>query len=389
MDVNLVNQLLSDMNSSNFTFIIGSGASRKSGISTGTDLAYNWLGHLINMAGTPPDESFERLKTQIANGRLRELNMAELTSIFGSERIIEILRTDYDSKCTWPMILKVLCFGVQKNYFRIASYLGKHKADLLHSSIIEEMQGKKASSGYFHLAKIMQGGANVYSNRNIVITTNFDDLLQQALYKIFDNGHKTPAIVSHSALAHQIVSMDINAQPVIFKIHNDIYFYPLNTEFEVTYYSEDVKQALKKLITKRMILVVGYSGAKDNLMEYLIHYDEQLTIYWGYYEKPPDSEKFKELSTSHHHVILFKAGDFDRFMEYLATSLLSPTGIGYSKINISDTCMNNTAVNTDRESGLEPENIDNTIIRMQKLSAQEELGLTRFILGGNCDGKIN
>lgn len=384
MDVNLVNQLLSDMNSCNFTFIIGSGASRKSGISTGTELAYNWLGHLINMAGAPPDKLFVQLKEQIDNGRLRELNNVELMSIFGPEKIIELLCADYDSKCTWPMILKILCSGVQKNYFRIASYLSKHKAELLHTSIIKEMQGKIASPGYFHLAKIMQGGHNIYSNRNIVITTNFDDLLQQALYKNFDKGHKTPAIVSHSALAHQIVSMDVNAQPIIFKIHNDIYFYPLNTEFEVTYYTEDVKNALKKLISKRMILVIGYSGAKDNLMEYLIHYEEQLTIYWAYYDTPPDSEKFKELSASHHRVIPFKAGDFDNFMEYLSTPLLFPLNtLNAPKTIVSEGYKTNSGFGSEKQKDLEPEEIDNRINRIQKLSAQEELGLTRFVLGGN------
>ena len=95
-----------------------------------------------------------------------------------------------------------------------------------------------------------------------------------------------------------------------------------------------LKNALGKLISNRILLVLGYSGAKDNLMEYIINYKNQLTIYWGFYEKSPDSEKFKELCDSPHHVIPFKAGDFDEFMGYVAARLYSiPTG---SKINQAD-----------------------------------------------------
>lgn len=369
MDVEIIGRLLSDINCHNVTFIIGAGASMKSGICTGTELAYGWLTHLINMAGIPSDSKFLKLKEEIDNGNLKTLSSFELGNLFGYPELFELVNREFDSKCTWNAILKILCNGVGKSYFRIASYLTKQQPNLLQSSILEAMQGKIASTGYIELARMMQAGSN-YSSKNIVITTNFDDLLQQALYKNFDIGHRTPVVISHKSMARQVELIDIGVQPIIFKVHHDFLFEPLNTEYEVMYYSEEVKNALGKLISNRILLVLGYSGAKDNLMEYIINYKNQLTIYWGFYDKSPDSEKFKELCDSLHHVIPFKAGDFDEFMGYLAARLHSiPTD---SKINQVDDRPAGQPISSDDLTG------DKNKISFKQKPARDELGLTRF-----------
>lgn len=372
MDIENINRLLFDINCHNVTFIIGAGASMKSGICAGTELAYGWLTHLINMAGIPSNNEFLKLKEQIDNGNLKTLGLSELSKLFGYPTLLDLLNREFDSRCTWNAILKILYKGVGKSYFRIASYLAKQQPSLLQSSILETMQGKLASTGYIELARMMQMRSN-YSSKNIVITTNFDDLLQQALYKNFDIGHRTPLVISHKSMARQVELIDIGVQPIIFKVHHDFLFEPLNTEYEVMHYSEEVKNALGKLISNRILLVLGYSGAKDNLMEYIINYKNQLTIYWGYYDEIPDSEKFKELCASLHHVIPFKAGDFDKFMSYIAAQLqLSPTD---SKINLFDERTVGHSIPLDDLTGDK-----NKISFKQKLAkpARDELNLTRF-----------
>lgn len=370
MDIQKINQLLSDMNCHNITFIIGSGASMQSGICTGTELAYEWLEHLINMAGIPSENKFLRLKEAIDNGNLRKLRLRELLNLFEQDEFFEILNSDFDSRCTWNMILKILFSGVGKNYFRIAGYLTRQQPELLQSSILEEMQGKVASSGYRELARMMQMKSN-YSSKNIVITTNFDDLLQQALYKNFDTGHMTPVVISHKSLAHQIELMDVSVQPIIFKVHHDFLFEPLNTEHDVMYYSKDVRNALGKLISNRILLVLGYSGEKDNLMEYIIRYENQLTIYWGFYDTYPDSEKFKELCDGHHHVIPFKAGDFDGFMGYIAPLLQTST-----VLNGANKRRNIIIGQEEQSDGFSVSK--NTEDSIKKKTARDELGLKRF-----------
>ena len=197
--------------------------------------------HLINMAGNPPSDPFLKLKQQIDDGLLADINYHKLAELFDNDELYAILTSDFESKCTWKMIVKILLWGVEKNYFRIASYLTSQQPGLLQASILEAMQGKIASSGYFRLAKMMQE-CSTYSSKNIVITTNFDDLLLQALYKNFETGHRTPIVISHRALAHQIQLIDISKNPIIFKVHHDFLFEPLNTEYDVMHYTEDVKK---------------------------------------------------------------------------------------------------------------------------------------------------
>lgn len=373
MDIENINRLLADLNCHNVTFIIGAGASMKSGICSGTELAYAWLTHLINMAGTPSDNRFLKLKEQIDGGNLKNLGAYELSKLFDSPELFELVSRDFDSRCTWNAILKILCSGVGRNYFRIASYLTKQQPNLLQSSILETMQGKVASAGYMELARMMQTRSN-YSSKNIVITTNFDDLLQQALYKNFDIGHRTPVVISHKSMAHQVELIDVSTQPIIFKVHHDFLFEPLNTEYEVMYYSEEVKNALGKLISNRILLVLGYSGAKDNLMEYIIHYEDQLTIYWGFYDKIPDSEKFKELYDSRHRVIPFEAGDFDEFMGYIA-SQVQPISTSNIITQVDDRTVEQ--LNPSDNFPLDKKT-DKNQISFKAKPARDEWGLTRF-----------
>ena len=370
MEMQVLQNFLSDMNSCDVAFILGAGASMNSGICKGSVFAYKWLEHLINMAGIPLDKRFCELKKKIDDGLLRELNRDNLSKLFDLEDVYDLVCSDFDSRCTWKMILKILLTGVEQNYFRIASYLVRQQPELLQDSILEAMQGKIASSGYFELAKIMQNSSK-YSRKNIVITTNFDDLLLQAIYKNFSVGHRTPVVISHRSLAHQIKLMDITLNPIIFKVHHDFLFEPLNTEYDVLNYSEDVKKALEKLIFNRVLLVLGYSGAKDNLMEYLIHYDKRLTIYWGYYDNPPTTEKYNELLDSHHNVITFKAGDFDGFMEKLSL-LLQLDSMGQNNGKRTSEIFNS---NTSQNIGSPILNTENPI---KKKTARDQLGLERF-----------
>lgn len=369
MDTQALDRLLSDMNSRNITFILGAGTSMGSGICKGSTLAYGWMKHLINMAGNPPGDPFLKLKQQIDDGLLADINYHKLAELFDNDELYAILTSDFESKCTWKMIVKILLWGVEKNYFRIASYLTSQQPGLLQASILEAMQGKIASSGYFRLAKMMQE-CSTYSSKNIVITTNFDDLLLQALYKNFETGHRTPIVISHRALAHQIQLIDISKNPIIFKVHHDFLFEPLNTEYDVMHYTEDVKKALGRLISNRVLLVLGYSGANDNLMDYLIHYNEQLTVYWGYYDNLPNSDKFNELSASHHHVIPFCSGDFDTFMDSIFSQLQTSLGNSKSSEQPPKIFSDKRSVSFSAASNIEDP--------IQKKTARDELGLTRF-----------
>ena len=90
------------------------------------------------------------------------------------------------------------------------------------------MEKAEPSCGYSFLAEILAQGKH-----DIVITTNFDSLTEDAL---FIYTAKKPLVIGHSDLAGFI---NIQLQrPQVIKVHHDLFFSPQNTEDETKYIDE-------------------------------------------------------------------------------------------------------------------------------------------------------
>lgn len=324
MPEEVFNELISEMNRLNFTFIIGAGASMGSGIPKGDETARRWLMHLIEMTPAPFNDSYlNKLYNFVKTKGLESATLERISNLFSSKEVLRICNSEKLPHCTWMTIAKILCNGINKSYFEIASVLAQDRADLLRDVLCESMQGKIASSGYLLLAEIMQT-TMPHTKHNIVITTNFDDLIPQAMHRIYNERSLSPVIFSHSTLANQLSNINICMQPILFKVHHDLFFDPMNTTRQVAYYTPKVQDALTTLIVNRSLLVIGYSGANDGLMEHIIYFEKPLKIYWAYYDKEPETEKYIYLKECTNHTIKsFKAGDFDDFMKSLSKSLVN------------------------------------------------------------------
>ncbi len=112
--------------------------------------------------------------------------------------------------------------------------------------------GKDPGFGYAVLARLM---ARANSRARIAVTTNFDDLLFDALY-LFANAR--PLMIHHDSLAPFI--RPSHRRPIVVKVHGDHLLAPKNLPTETASIAEELKQRLIHLLRDRTVIFMGYSG---------------------------------------------------------------------------------------------------------------------------------
>jgi len=127
---------------------------------------------------------------------------------------------------------------------------------LRQSEIDQQVQGKDPGLGYAILASLLAD--EKYGHQcNVVLTTNFDDLVADALY-LFTR--KRPLVVGHSALVGFV--RQISSKPLVVKLHGDVHLAQKNTESETAELNEDLEKLFRNLTHERGIIFLGY-GAND------------------------------------------------------------------------------------------------------------------------------
>lgn len=121
--------------------------------------------------------------------------------------------------------------------------------------------GKFPGFGYAVLASLI---AQEEGRFNVVLTTNFDDLVSDALY-LFTK--KRPLVVQHELLASYI--RPTRTRPLVVKIHGDHRLTPYNTASETERICQSLETAVSDLLHDRGIVFMGYSGSDVGICELL------------------------------------------------------------------------------------------------------------------------
>lgn len=146
------------------------------------------------------------------------------------------------------------------------------------------MENAIPSAGYVILSYLLSQTKN-----NVVITTNFDHLTEDAINYYTQT---MPMVIGHESLSHYI-SKPIN-RPTVIKIHRDLLFDPANTVNEVDKLHDNWKKALNTILSEYHPIFIGYAGNDNSLMDFLIEQGEAFADnrlccpYWMLYgdEKP-------------------------------------------------------------------------------------------------------
>src|SRR3990172_13252045 len=211
-----------------YCFILGSGASKQSGIPTGGELVKQWLEELDKMYGVEYVDNW--LKTQ-------NIKRKEAAKCYPD---IYDKRFEVDQKEGYAFLEKI-------------------------------MEGKEPSCGYSVLAQILANKLH-----KIVITTNFDSLTEDAL---FIYTQRKPLVIGHEVLANFI--KPFGDRPIIVKIHRDFLLSPKSKLSETKEIETDFKKNLASVFKYYTPLVIGYGGNDGSLMGFLESLDEiEGGIFW-------------------------------------------------------------------------------------------------------------
>lgn len=230
-----------------FCFILGAGVSRMSGIPTGSELANVWLREIYEA------ENFDGLT-------LESWATPERLGIPGFS-------------------VKQLARFYPQLYRR--RYFDQEQAG--YAFLESQMDGKEPSYGYSVLAYLLSE-----TSHRIVVTTNFDNLVADAL-SIHSN--RFPLIVGHDALA-QYATVELR-RPLVAKIHGALGFAPKSQPDDIAALPAGWRSALGRILERYTPIVIGYEGNDGSLMGFLQSLPEYIPdrVLWCVYapgSKPVD-----------------------------------------------------------------------------------------------------
>ncbi len=212
-----------------FCFLIGAGASKDSDIKTGKELATDWYKEITE------DLEPEELRAWKTEKGIDEKNLA----------------------ASYPQIF-------EKRF--------EDEAQFGYDELQLQMKKSDPSIGYMILARIL-----AETRHNFVITTNFDHLIEDAL---FTATPEHPLICGHESLAAYIQSQ--SQRPTIIKVHRDLLLTPFNKTTDTKKLKDEWIQALAPVLKDFRLVVIGYGANDGSLMDYLttIKEEHRRKIFW-------------------------------------------------------------------------------------------------------------
>jgi len=257
-------------------FFLGAGCSVTSGIPTaGALVKDNWLPRLHELSPKSNRESRKTLAEGLESWTKREFpsyDPANPACIFG-----EVIDRLFPSNPERQREIERLC------------------------------EGKFPGFGYAVLATLSSSSLTSF---NVILTTNFDDLIADAFYLFTET---RPIVIPDEALADFIRPTE--TRPLIVKLHGDNHLAPKVTKDATVTLSSDLQDRVRKLLEDRGLIFVGYGGRDQSILEMLDGLspgDPQYGVYWVGQNDPSALPLAPWLKK--HNACWVEQGDFDELM---------------------------------------------------------------------------
>jgi tetratricopeptide (TPR) repeat protein len=202
---------LSDVDNARYVFFLGAGCSVSSGIPDARELVNRWLAELKRLQGA----AFEAWLKKALPGYTVD--------------------------------------SAAKYYARVVEERFPHLPER-QAAIEDLVSDHRPGFGYVVLAQLLSHG-QCGEKCNVVLTTNFDDLMADALYL---NTRRRPLVIAHESLAGFADRRP--RRPLIVKLHGDAQLYPKNTESEVSVLGPMARNATASLLRDAGLIFIGYGG---------------------------------------------------------------------------------------------------------------------------------
>jgi len=257
----LIEILYNGRKTRHFCFILGSGASVESGIPSGNTLEMEWMNCLMGLSndrGTRarrPDRT-EHFADELLNEKKISHSFKEIVTEWEQARAEKrSMSSDY-------------YFDVYRLRFHPDVREGYRYLEKI-------MDPCKPSLGYHPLALMLTEG----NQNNLVITTNFDSLVEDSLFLYTD---KKPLVVSHESLAN-FIDPDVQ-RPIVAKVHRGLMYGPFNSPDTTDDLKPEWKETLDYAFKTYTPIVIGYGGGDGSLMKALQEASFRNGIYWCFRE---------------------------------------------------------------------------------------------------------
>ena len=168
-------------------------------------------------------------------------------------------------------------------------------------------EGKFPGFGYAVLATLSSSSLTSF---NVILTTNFDDLIADAFYLFTET---RPIVIPDEALADFIRPTE--TRPLIVKLHGDNHLAPKVTNDATAALSSELQRRVRKLLEDRGLIFVGYGGRDQSILAMLDGLspgDPQYGVYWVGQNDPSALPLAPWLQK--HNACWVEQGDFDEMM---------------------------------------------------------------------------
>lgn len=294
-------------NSRRFCFILGSGASVESKIPSGNTLEMDWMDCLMGVSDDKETKAMDPKRTEHFAEKLH----AEKKLQHPFSAIVQ----------EWESAKAESRSMSSEYYFDI--YLLRFHPDFREGYRYLEkiMDTCKPSLGYHPLALILTAGnqdigSEKLNRHNLVITTNFDSLVEDSLFLYTDH---RPLVISHESLA-KFIDPDIQ-RPIVAKVHRGLMYDPLNSPAATDELKPEWKDTLDYAFKTYTPIVVGYGGGDGSLMKALQEATFRNGIYWCYRNASGLPDKKIQSFVKEKNGCLVGIEDFDALMLELGRDL--------------------------------------------------------------------
>lgn len=250
-----------------FCFVLGAGASRSSGIKSGQELVKIWDKELRERN----ENAYYQWREEKS---ITDENMSSFYSQYYEKRFCRCPTDGY-------------------NY------------------IEKIMESATPSAGYVMLAHLL-----TKTPHNVVITTNFDHLTEDAVNYYAQN---TPLVIGHEALSRYVSAQPV--RPTVIKIHRDLLFDPKSRSKDLERLPDSWKNALELIFTNYHPIFIGYAGNDKSLMDFLIEnaerfaHDEWKYPYWMLYKTDQLEGRVEQFLEKSEGVYIFHDGFDEVFIQ--------------------------------------------------------------------------
>ncbi|MGO7906872.1 hypothetical protein ELG83_24730 (plasmid) [Rhizobium leguminosarum] len=179
---------------------------------------------------------------------------------------------------------------------------------------------KDPAFGYVTLAGLMSGGDTAHYF-NVALTTNFDDLIYDALHLFYQN---KPLVISHDDLIQHAIPLATRS--LVLKLHGDAFLDPKATREETEKLSEKATTNLGSILANRGLIFCGYSGGDKSISSALrtISHENQHHLSGGVYwinKDLPSNREFHDWLIERR-AIWVKHSNFDLLMASLQQAFM-------------------------------------------------------------------